>query len=90
MGTIIESTFFIVTPYLSRVSNSIPYRATVSRESIMNALLNTWIYHTYLLCLLYLNDMLILPKYNSSNSDVVSSNAPPPMSAEVVLLGDFC
>jgi hypothetical protein len=38
----------------------------------------------------YLNQMIILPKYNSPNSDVVSSNAPPPMSAEVVLLGDFC
>ena len=25
----------------------------------------------------YLNQMIILPKYNSPNSDVVSSNAPP-------------
>ena len=43
----------------------------------MNALLNAWIYHTCLLCFLYLNTMIIQPKYNSPFSDVVSSNAPP-------------
>ena len=61
-----------------------------NKNSKMKTPLITWISHSYLLCFLYLNDMIILPKYNSPNSDVVSSNAPPPMSAEVVLLGDFC